>query len=100
MKSLYTENNTMGNITEKEVAKQLAVLINRNVNSLKLDDEKWKNQYNYVMEELEIEIRDTEELIEDFTESKLTFNKIEQEGYLRCLRTMVNRFRDWEKYNQ
>mgnify|MGYP003618187206 CR=1 FL=1 len=27
------------------------------------------------------------------------FDKIEQEGYLRCLRTLVNRFRDWEKYN-
>ena len=89
----------MENITEKEVAKQLTELINRNVNSLKLDDEKWKNQYNSVMEELEIEIKSTEELIEDFTESKLTFNKIEQEGYLRCLSTMVNRFRDWEKYN-
>lgn len=88
----------MENITEKEVAKQLTELINRNVNSLKLDDEKWKNQYNFVMEELEIEIKSTEELIEDFTESKLTFNKIEQEGYLRCLRTMVNRFRHWEKY--
>ena len=89
----------MENITEKEVAKQLTELINRNVNRLKLDDEKWKNQYNSVIEELEIEIKSTEELIEDFTESKLTFNKIEQEGYLRCLNTMVNRFRDWEKYN-
>lgn len=89
----------MENLTEKEIAKQLTELINRNVNSLKLDDEKWKNQYNAVMEELEIEIKSTEELIEDFTESKLTFNKIEQEGYLRCLRTLVNRFRDWEQYN-
>ena len=89
----------MKNLNEKEIAKQLNELINRNVNSLKLDDEKWKNQYNAVMEELEIEIKNTEELIEDFTESKLSFNKIEQEGYLRCLRTMVNRFRNWEKYN-
>ena len=89
----------MKQITEKEVAKQLTELINRNVNSLKLDDEKWKNQYNAVMEELEIEIKSTEELIEDFTESKLSFNKIEQEGYLRCLITMVNRFRDWERWS-
>ena len=89
----------MKQITEKEVAKQLTELINRSVNSLKLDDEKWKNQYNAVMEELEIEIKSTEELIEDFTESKLSFNKIEQEGYLRCLRTMVNRFRDWERWS-
>ena len=85
----------MKQITEKEVAKQIAELINKNVSQLNHDDTKWKNQYDSVMEELESEIKNTEELIEDFTESKLTFNKIEQEGYLRCLRTMVNRFRDW-----
>jgi len=89
----------MKHITEKEVARQITELINKNVNQLKFEDEKWKNQYDSVMEELEHEIKMTEELIEDFTESKLTFNKIEQEGYLRCLRTMVNRFRDWESYS-
>lgn len=87
----------MKQITEKEIAKQITELINENINQLKNDDEKWKNQYDSVMEELEFEIKMAEELIEDFTESKLSFNKIEQEGYLRCLRTMVNRFRDWER---
>ena len=87
----------MKQITEKEIAKQITELINKNINQLKNDDEKWKNQYDLVMEELEFEIKMAEELIEDFTESKLSFNKIEQEGYLRCLRTMVNRFRDWER---
>ena len=87
----------MKQITEKEIAKQIAELINKNVNQLKHDDEKWKNQYDSVLEELETEIKLTEELLEDFTESKLSINLIEQEGYLRCLRTMVNRFRDWER---
>jgi hypothetical protein len=86
----------MKQITEKEIARQIAELINKNVNTLKQDDEKWKYQYDCVLQELESEIKLTEELLEDFTESKLSINLIEQEGYLRCLRTMVNRFRDWE----
>ena len=89
----------MKQITEKEVAKQITELINKNVNQLKNDDEKWKNQYESVMSELESEIRNTEEIIEDFKESKLSVNVIEQEGFLRCLKTMVNRFRDWERWN-
>lgn len=89
----------MKQITEKEVARQITDLINKNVNQLKHDDQKWKSQYDSVIEELESEIKQTEELIEDFTESNLSFNKIEQEGYLRCLRTMVNRFRDWERWS-
>lgn len=88
----------MDNISQEEVAKIIAEMINKEVSKLNHDDQKWKYQYEYVMEELEREINYTEELIEDFTESKLSFNKIEQEGYLRCLKTMVKRFRDWERY--
>jgi CRISPR/Cas system CMR-associated protein Cmr5 small subunit len=89
----------MKQITEKEIAREIAELINKKVNDLKQYDEKWKNQYDSVLQELESEIKLTEELLEDFTESKLSINLIEQEGYLRCLRTMVNRFRDWERWN-
>ena len=89
----------MTKITKKEVARQITELINKNVNQLKNDDQKWKNQYDAVLEDLESEIKSTEELIEDFTESKLSINIIEQEGYLRCLKTMVNRFRDWERWS-
>ena len=89
----------MTKITEKEVARQITELINKNVNQLKNDDQKWKNQYDAVLEDLESEIKSTEELIEDFTESKLSINIIEQEGYLRCLKTMVNRFRDLERWS-
>lgn len=88
----------MNNITQEEIAKQITDLINKNVERLNHNDKKYKNLYESIMEDLENEIRCTEELIEDFTESKLTINKIEQEGYLRCLKTMVNRFRDLEKY--
>ena len=87
----------MNNITQEEIAKQITDLINKNVERLNHNDKKYNNLYELIMEDLENEIRCTEELIEDFTESKLTINKIEQEGYLRCLKTMVNRFRDLEK---
>lgn len=85
----------MRQISEKEIAE----LINRNVNSLKQDDEKWKNHYESVMSELDYEINKTKEAIQDFSESKLSINRIEQEGYLRCLEVMVNRFRAMESFN-
>jgi hypothetical protein len=85
-------------MTIEQIAKQIKDLIDRNVSNTKHDDEKWKEHYQMIVEDLEGEIKITEELIEDFTESKLSINLIEQEGYLRCLRTMVNRFRGWEVY--
>ena len=87
----------MGKITEQEITKQITKLINDNVSKITNDDNKWKNHYEIVMSELEDEIKNTEELIGDFTESKLSINLIEQEGYLRCLRTMYNRFRIFEE---
>lgn len=84
-------------ISEKEVANKLTELINKLVYDLQHDDQKWKDQYEEVMEELETEIRIAKEVILDFNEENLTLNKIEQEGYLRCLITMVNRFKDWER---
>ena len=47
----------MKQIKEKEVAKQITELINKNVKQLKHDDEKQKNQYESVMSELESEIK-------------------------------------------
>lgn len=87
----------MSQITEQEVAQLITDLINKNVNRLKNDDEKWKNHYESVMQELEHEIIHTEGLIEDFTEDKLPINKIEQEGYLRCLKHIVSKFRAWQE---
>jgi len=81
-----------------DIAKEIKHLIDQNVSKIKHDDQKWKNHYDSVMEELESEIETAEVVIEDFKESKLSINLIEQEGYLRCLRTMVNRFRHYEHH--
>lgn len=82
----------------KEVSKKVKELIDFEVSKIERNENKWKNQYNDVMSELESELRITNETIEDFKDSKLTLNSIEMEGYKRCLTTMINRFRDFEKY--
>lgn len=56
----------------------------------------WEKHYKAMMDELEYEIGHTDDLIEDFKESKLPINAVEQEGYKRCLMTLVNRFKSWE----
>ena len=82
----------------KEIAKKVQKLIDFEVSNIERNENKWKNQYENVMSELESELKYTNEIIEDFQESKLSINIIEQEGYKRCLTTMINRFRDFEKY--
>ncbi|WP_158730002.1 MULTISPECIES: hypothetical protein [unclassified Flavobacterium] len=82
----------------KEVSKKIKELIDYEVSKIERSENKWKNQYDSVISELESELRQINEVVEDFTDSKLTLNCIEMEGYKRCLTTMINRFRDFEKY--
>lgn len=85
-------------ITEEEIARQLATLINQNISKKQNDDNKWKNHYFEIIEELEHEIKFSEDNILDYKEDKLTFNLIEQEGYLRGLKRMLRSFKDRETY--
>lgn len=80
----------------KEIAKEVQKLINYEVSKIEINETKWKNHYDNVMLELENELKNTNETIDDFKENNLTFNLIEQEGYKRCLTTMINRFRYYE----
>ena len=82
----------------KEIAEKVQKIINYEVSKIENNETKWKNQYENVMNELEGELKYTNEIIEEFKESKLSVNVIEQEGYRRCLETMINKFRDFEKY--
>lgn len=81
-----------------EIARHISELVDKNVAQLKNNDQKWKNQYETVMDELEGELRLTEESLKDFKEENLTVSFIEAEGYLRCLKAMVSRFRNFEMY--
>ena len=82
----------------KEIAKRVQKIIDDEVVTLKHDDSKWKSQYESVMSELESELKAINAGIEQFKESNLNFNVIEQEGYRRCLITMLDRFRYFEKF--
>lgn len=82
----------------EDIAQQLLEIIKNEVNNEKHDDSKYKNHYECVMEELESELNYINRLIQEHTDDNLKLNTIEAEGYKRCLITMINRFRDFEKY--
>lgn len=81
-----------------EIAKKIQDLIAYEVSDIKNEETKWETHYKNMMSELESELAHTNEMVSDFTESKLTLNIVEQEGYKRCLITMLNRFKDLETY--
>ena len=92
------KNKNMKEVTVKEISKQITELINSNVSRLNSEDHRWKEHYEGIMSELDCEIEQLKAVIKDYKEENLTLNAIEQEGYLRGLITMVNRFRDAEFY--
>jgi len=82
----------------EEIAEKVQKLVDYEVSKIERKETKWKNQYESVMSELESELKYTNELIVDSNENGLTISSVEAEGYKRCLITMINRFRDFEKY--
>ncbi len=78
------------------IAEKLAVLVNQTAKNVENNEQKYKNQYDSVMAELEFEIKQASSGLEYLKEENLTFSAIEQEGYLRCLKQMVDKFRSWE----
>lgn len=87
----------MEHITQEQVSKEITHIINKKINEFKRNDDKYRNHYESVMEELESEIKDSEELIGYLTEENLSISRIGEEGYLRCLKHIVGMFREWEK---
>ena len=86
-------------ILTKEITKKVVDFIDNEISRAKHNDEKWKDHYNSIMEELNYEIKSTEETILDFEDGKLKFNQVEMEGFLRGLKTMYNRFKNWEEFD-
>ncbi len=84
--------------TVEEIAEELLELIELKSQTSYRKDNKWKHHYENVMQQLEQEIKLYKEIIVENTDNNLTLNKIEAEGYMRGLITMVNRFRDDEKW--
>jgi alanine dehydrogenase len=83
----------MAKITEKQIAKDLAELINSKVRQLEDSDQKWKELYSDAIYELERQMSNARDAIKYYKESNLTINAVEQEGYLRGMITMLNYFK-------
>lgn len=85
----------MKKVELNDIAKDIASYIENKVSNITYDDQKWKEHYDSVVEELKNEIERTKEVIKDYSEDNLTVNRIELEGYLRGLITMTNQFERW-----
>jgi glycerate kinase len=79
---------TIQNIINREVEDKL----NSNVTN------NYKDAYENMISTIEEHIDNYKESIEDFTETNLTVNKIESEGGLRALITVLNEIKYSEKY--
>lgn len=91
------------NIEQEEIriiAKKLNQMVESMVNEKLNDNEelRYKNHYEAVMHELNRELESANQMIDDYKENGFTLNALEMEGYRRGLTTMINEFKDWEKY--
>ena len=83
-----------------EIASELNSLVNKKVKEKLNDNEelRYKSHYEAVMHELNRELESANQMIDDYKENGFTLNALEMEGYRRGLTTMINEFKDWEKY--
>lgn len=94
----------MEKIIEQEEIRIISKKLNQMVESMvkeKLNDNeelRYKNHYEAVMDELNRELESANQMIDDYKENGFTLNALEMEGYRRGLTTMINEFKDWEKY--
>lgn len=91
------------NIEQEEIriiSKKLNQMVESMVNEKLNDNEelRYKSHYEAVMQELNRELESANQTIDDYKENGFTLNALEMEGYRRGLTTMINEFRDWEKY--
>jgi soluble cytochrome b562 len=82
------------------IAKKLNKMVESMVNEKFNDNEelRYKKHYEAVMHELNQELESANQMIDDYKENGFTLNALEMEGYRRGLTTMINEFKDWEKY--
>lgn len=62
------------------------------------DDSKYERLYKSCIQDIENEIKSSKEIIKNFSENELSFNKIEQEGFLRGLIYIRDLFKENESY--
>ena len=91
------------NIEQEEIriiAKKLNQMVESMVNEKLNDNEelRYKSHYEAVMDQLNRELESANQTIDNYKENDFTLNALEMEGYRRGLTTMINEFKDWEKY--
>ena len=85
----------MREVNLQTITRDISSYIHSKVIDITKDDNKWKEYYDSIIEQLKSEIHQTKEVIADYNDNNLTINRIEQEGYLRALITMVNQFEQY-----
>lgn len=82
------------------ISKKLNQMVESMVNEKLNDNEelRYKSHYEAVMDQLNRELESANQTIDDYKENGFTLNALEMEGYRRGLTTMINEFKDWEKY--
>ena len=86
------------NVNLEDITRDISHYIETKVNDINHDDQKWKNYYDSIIVELESEMVRTKEVIKEYSDDNLTVNRIEMEGYLRGLITMLNQFERYLSY--
>ena len=85
----------MREVNLQSITRDIGSYIHSKVIDITKDDNKWKEYYDSIIEQLKSEIHQTKEVIADYNDNNLSINRIEQEGYLRALITMVNQFEQY-----
>jgi seryl-tRNA synthetase len=67
----------------KEISKQIHSIVTDIIN--KQTDTKYKDAFESLKCQVQMMINNADAIIEEFDDSNLTINKIETEGYRRCL---------------
>ncbi len=81
-----------------EITADIEKIIKWQVSLNDRDDSKYERLYKSCIKDIEIEIKSSKEIIKDFNDNELSFNKIEQEGFLRGLIYIRDLFKENESY--
>lgn len=86
-----------GEVLFDNAMRSIASYVQETVSNLKHDDTYWEEKCKDMLGELDFQIKQANEQIVDVTESNLTINRIESEGYLRGLLTVRALFNTYLK---
>ena len=81
-----------------EITAGIERIIDWNVKQINEDNSRYERLYKSCIEDINIEIKSSKESIKYFNDNELSFNKIEQEGFLRGLIYIRDLFKENEGY--